>query len=628
VSTDDEQLDYDLSAFEAPEPPEGIADAVLARMEGTGVTPAVPAEPVQGKRRGLLIAGIAAACLAASAGTYVLIQGSRRAGPASGDVVAVRARTLSLDGVNAELDPGAQVKWQRRGTLLDVEQRAGAAAWRVDGDTTIRIDAGAMVASVEATGASLRVEVSMNATDAKVIGASALTAAAVSMVTVTVYTGHVKVSERGQTVIIQPGETHKVVPPQPAPLEPVVAGMPATDDEDMTAPTMCDEVSCVLDDYAGPCCEAFKAGTAPKLPKAPKVADTLDRDSIANTIGTLMPRIRACRDPFDAIADGTIVMNVAVNPDGTVRNASATKTFSQSVSDCVAGIIGRTQFRTPTKSPAFRYPFLFVADGAAVTTTGSSGTILTRQGISKVIALAKPAIKACGAKATQSGTVKVIVKVKPDGNVASYSTSATFDSKVSSCVLDIVKKLTFPATDQGGTFSYPFVFDVADAPPAPPTNCDADELRDKGLENINIGQLAAALSQFEASLRCKKDSHTVQLAYMAACGSRNEAKSRLYFAQLAPAQQSKFRQICLRNMIDPETPGATAGMGYLEVRSTPSAKILIDGVDTGMTTPISGTSLPLKPGKHKVTFVIGADRFTWPATITAGSVFVLDKNLE
>ncbi len=625
MTSDNDELEYDLSAFEAPEPPEGIADAVVARLGGTSVTLAVPGETRDSKRRGVVVAAVAVACLAAAAGTYALVQGSRRAGPSRGDVVAARARTLSLDGVDADLDPGAQVRWQRRGSLLDVEQREGSAAWRVDGDTTLRIDAGAMVASVEATGASLRVEVSMNATDARVLGASALTAAAVSMVTVTVYTGNVKVSERGQTVIVQPGETRSVIPPQPAPPspEPVVAGAPITDDA-TAEPTICDEVSCVLNNYAGACCAQFKAGTPPA------VVDTLDRAAISRTIQWIMPRIRACRT--QAAGGGTIVMSVSVNPDGTVAKASATKTFSQPVADCVADILRTAKFRAAKQTTSFSYPFSFAGEASPTTTstvaTGATG--LTRADISKAIGLAKSTIRACGAKSAASGTVKVNVKVRPDGKVGAVSTNQTYDAKVSGCVLDVVKKLTFPVTDDGGSFSYPFVFEAAAT--APPANCDADALKDAGMEKLNMGQHAAALAQFEASLRCKPDDgYVVQLAFMTACGSKNTAKARRYYARLSPAQQTKFNQICIRNGIDATSPGSSAsqpGIGFLEVRSRPAAKVFVDGVDTGMTTPISGSALELQAGKHKVTLVVGEDRFTYPVNIVDGGALVLDKILE
>jgi TonB family protein len=71
-----------------------------------------------------------------------------------------------------------------------------------------------MGASVEASGASLRVEVQMQIahSDARVVAASAVTAAAVALVTIVVYQGHVKVASGGQTVNVAAGGRVEVKP--------------------------------------------------------------------------------------------------------------------------------------------------------------------------------------------------------------------------------------------------------------------------------------------------------------------------------------------------------------------------------------------------------------------------------
>jgi pSer/pThr/pTyr-binding forkhead associated (FHA) protein len=84
----------------------------------------------------------------------------------------------------------------------------------------------------------------------------------------------------------------------------------------------------------------------------------------------------------------------------------------------------------------------------------------------------------------------------------------------------------------------------------PPANCDADQLKEDGMQNINMGQHAAALAKFEASLRCKKDPYVTQLAFMEACASSNSAKAKTYYKLLTPAQQAKFAQMCIRNKVE------------------------------------------------------------------------------
>jgi serine/threonine protein kinase len=67
--------------------------------------------------------------------------------------------------------------------------------------------------------------------------------------------------------------------------------------------------------------------------------------------------------------------------------------------------------------------------------------------------------------------------------------------------------------------------------------------------------------------------------------------------------------------------------GYLAVISKPVAKIAVDGVDTGLSTPISGHTLPLTPGKHKVTFVLNDAKHTFTVVIKAGEITTLQKDL-
>jgi hypothetical protein len=73
---------------------------------------------------------------------------------------------------------------------------------------------------------------------------------------------------------------------------------------------------------------------------------------------------------------------------------------------------------------------------------------------------------------------------------------------------------------------------------------------------------------------------------------------------------------------------STDARGYLSVTSKPIAKIAIDGVETGLSTPITGRALPVTPGKHKVTFIVGADKFTFPITVKPGESITLHKDLQ
>ena len=61
----------------------------------------------------------------------------------------------------------------------------------------------------------------------------------------------------------------------------------------------------------------------------------------------------------------------------------------------------------------------------------------------------------------------------------------------------------------------------------------------------------------------------------------------------------------------------------------PWAKVLVDGKDTGKTTPVAPRQkIPLKPGRHKITFVVEGKEFSFPITISAGQVTRLIKKLS
>ncbi len=77
-----------------------------------------------------------------------------------------------------------------------------------------------------------------------------------------------------------------------------------------------------------------------------------------------------------------------------------------------------------------------------------------------------------------------------------------------------------------------------------------------------------------------------------------------------------------------DVPADSSAKGYLQVFSKPSAKILIDGKDSGLSTPIAGRALSLPVGKHKVSFVLGEDSYTYPVTVEAGQTATLSRNLE
>jgi len=80
------------------------------------------------------------------------------------------------------------------------------------------------------------------------------------------------------------------------------------------------------------------------------------------------------------------------------------------------------------------------------------------------------------------------------------------------------------------------------------------------------------------------------------------------------------------------TPAAAAGeKGGLIAHTTPWARVIVDGKDSGRNTPIVPKKpIMLPPGKHKVTFKIQStgETFTFPVTIKAGQNTKLVKKLK
>jgi len=92
------------------------------------------------------------------------------------------------------------------------------------------------------------------------------------------------------------------------------------------------------------------------------------------------------------------------------------------------------------------------------TSTNSLPDALDRQSISNGIASVKARVTACAGHSPAKGKVKVKVRVGADGRVESVSVEVTPDAALGACVAAGVQRAVFPRTQNGGSFSYPFVF--------------------------------------------------------------------------------------------------------------------------------------------------------------------------
>jgi len=228
---DDALAGVDLAAWQPPPPPADLASAVVARLrEPTSAAALDPHERTS--RRPRWIGGFAAVAATAVAAVWF----TRSPPPSRGVQIATRAEHLALDGSVADLDAGAELRWDRDRHRITAHQARGIVRWTVADDDTLVIFPGGQgsTTTMEASGASLRVEVQMNLSDMRLVGTSTLTAATVAVVTVVVYMGHVKATSGGQTVTVTPGSTVELrpqAPPrevaEPRPEPPVVGASPA-----------------------------------------------------------------------------------------------------------------------------------------------------------------------------------------------------------------------------------------------------------------------------------------------------------------------------------------------------------------------------------------------------------------
>jgi serine/threonine protein kinase/tetratricopeptide (TPR) repeat protein len=160
------------------------------------------------------------------------------------------------------------------------------------------------------------------------------------------------------------------------------------------------------------------------------------------------------------------------------------------------------------------------------------------------------ALMKAGNYAQATGAFEAALECHPDQFVEKLAFTAACHAKHETKARAHYAKLTPSQRTEvvGVCMRNKIAFDKAET--KAPAYCDAEELKDSAMEQINLGQHTAALAKLEASLDCKRDSYVTQLAFMESCASRNTAKAKLYYKRLTGAQQSKFAMMCIRNKVD------------------------------------------------------------------------------
>ncbi|HEY4244745.1 MAG TPA: hypothetical protein VGM88_33250 [Kofleriaceae bacterium] len=309
--------DPDLTAWTAPPPktsPGALADAVIARLRSAAP---VEVDPPRRRARWFVLGGTLAAAAAAAA---LLVWGVDRAPrDGHGEISGNDAHHLDLGATVVDVDPGADLHWQRRGDRVDATLDKGAAQWTVGAADSLTVAAPIAQAQITATNARLRVEVPMLNPYAKIIGTSALTAVASSLLTVTVYEGRARVDRAGDTFFVTPGApfTVPVAPPKP-PVDVTYVGA-------SVPRSSSDEAVITFDDPS--------TGYIAAAPMLTPMRDSLGAYTDARDIPGIT-RFELMRGMFGSYLLGTCLQSVnhtlyiqaGVAPDGHVTTATITET--------------------------------------------------------------------------------------------------------------------------------------------------------------------------------------------------------------------------------------------------------------------------------------------------------------
>ena len=123
-----------------------------------------------------------------------------------------------------------------------------------------------------------------------------------------------------------------------------------------TGPLSCDEVSCVIDNYAGACCKRFKKPSPTPSP-TPGLPETLDKAAVQAGIAKVKGKVKVCGD--QAGVTGRVTVKFKVNGDGRVESAIATQSPDPALGACVVSVLKTATFAKSQRGISVSYPFVF-----------------------------------------------------------------------------------------------------------------------------------------------------------------------------------------------------------------------------------------------------------------------------
>jgi TonB family protein len=119
----------------------------------------------------------------------------------------------------------------------------------------------------------------------------------------------------------------------------------------------CDEVACILEKYARPCCARYKPSVPDPKPVG-AIAASLDKNMIRSGVERVRPAIIRCGE-LSPGTKGTVKVAVSVNAAGTVGNVAVATSPDPTLGQCVANAVRRATFTKTQDGATFSYPFVF-----------------------------------------------------------------------------------------------------------------------------------------------------------------------------------------------------------------------------------------------------------------------------
>jgi hypothetical protein len=527
MTDDDDALrDLDLHAWAAPSAPKGLADTVIARTVGADEAIAVT---MHNRRRSRAI--VAAACAGTVAAGIAAWLGVRAMRVTHDDIiVAMEPRRLEVGGATVDVEAGTTIRAYRAGDELHVVQ-SGAATWHVPADEHLVIDAGSS-ASIDATGASLRVETKMNTQNALVLSGVALAAAAVALVGATVYEGHAKVSDGPHVTVVGPNDSYKAAVKQLVVLQQLqhdidkqraalddnsIRWMPFDQRADLTIAAGESPVihaqGAVGVDFHWPCvAEVWLTHLAADGSRSTHVVAA----SLQLEPGTYEYE-GSCQYPGLSLR-GTI--EVVGLHEGNQLVSADTVLDSFTPEHGISSLNGTAERGGVTLSLGDD-PIAVDRDGGFsidFADTHNRSIALRVQGPSSVEYYVYQSAGGGAATVKKPAKPTVVMSVK----LACKQVACAVDNYQGACCAKFGK---------------------------PKPKCDTDASINAGTVASSTGDYRGALRNFAEAFGCKADLHTRALAYMAACNAHDLDSAQYFWRQMSGDEQNRYLIMCVRSGI-------------------------------------------------------------------------------